>query len=529
MITLECELGIRILIVPSPFCLMPSGSVHCRLQRRSLVTPMGVEGGDEEEAVHGRCFASLLHGDQPEYLAFACVLGRRLSEESPGTRRILLCGPGKYALDPAAQQALQCAGWQDLYFVPPIVAGHLDKTRAGRHALVFTKLRVLELPCEKVLLLDLDLLPRKGVDPSQLFDVESPAAKYHSARHPRCTGQIIHGSPIPGQFLEGVRWCPNAGVVRFDPLRSSQSRRAQVADMERDIAQRREATYLPEQYYLAERFTGWRHIRLEWNFEVWPELDDPGFDEPTACARVRAQESGWAGYYNQNPPPSGADVLQGVQIWHFSGISRETAPWVFMDEPTAERVRVTASGRFRNRDPSGVVATALSEWRGALDDMLRADHGGLAALREAVAQLAARAREEKQTWWRCEVCGVRSSRVRQSKSGVPRVGLARELWLCADCAVAPLRSSRSGSYPMRATPLPPGDSCEEDGGRPHQLTPRESSPHSVHDAACNCPGCPWTCTSREPRAMTLCASGSHSQLPAAEPGPPEDDSDIGGW
>ena len=106
MITLECELGIRILIVPSPFCLMPSGSVHCRLQRRSLVTPMGVEGGVEEEAVHGRCFASLLHGDQPEYLAFACVLGRRLSEESPGTRRILLCGPGKYALDPAAQQAL---------------------------------------------------------------------------------------------------------------------------------------------------------------------------------------------------------------------------------------------------------------------------------------------------------------------------------------------------------------------------------------------------------------------------------------
>ena len=117
MITLECELGIRILIVPSPFCLMPSGSVHCRLQRRSLVTPMGVEGGDEggtdddeEEAVHGRCFASLLHGDQPEYLAFACVLGRRLSEESPGTRRILLCGPGKYALDPAAQQALQRVG-----------------------------------------------------------------------------------------------------------------------------------------------------------------------------------------------------------------------------------------------------------------------------------------------------------------------------------------------------------------------------------------------------------------------------------
>ena len=47
MITLECELGIRILIVPSPFCIMPSGSVHCRLQRRSLVAPMGVEGCDE--------------------------------------------------------------------------------------------------------------------------------------------------------------------------------------------------------------------------------------------------------------------------------------------------------------------------------------------------------------------------------------------------------------------------------------------------------------------------------------------------
>ena len=93
---------------------------------------------------------------------------------------------------------------------------------------------------------------------------------------------------------------------------------------------------------------------------------------------------------------------------------------------------------------------------------------------------------------------------------------------------------------MRATPLPPGGSCEEYGGKPHQLTPRESSPRSVHNVACNCPGCrpdlhgSWESESswqnvNEPRDMTLCvyaawdnASGSYSRRPAAEPGLPED-------
>ena len=85
-----------------------------------------------------------------------------------------------------------------------------------------------------------------------------------------------------------------------------------------------------------------------------------------------------------------------------------------------------------------------------------------------------------------------------------------------------------------------GGACGECGGESHQLTPRESSPRSVHNVACNCPGCrpdlhgSWESESswqnvNEPRDMTLCgyaawdnASGSYSRRPAAEPGLPED-------
>ena len=74
--------------------------------------------------------------------------------------RVLLCSPGRFTRDPAARRALRAAGWNRLLPVVPVHAVHLDRTRAKRHELVFTKLRVLELPYERVLLLDLDLLPR---------------------------------------------------------------------------------------------------------------------------------------------------------------------------------------------------------------------------------------------------------------------------------------------------------------------------------------------------------------------------------
>ena len=64
----------------------------------------------------------------------------------------------------------------------------------NRRGIVFTKLRVLQLPYRRVLLLDLNLLPRVGVDLTELFKVDAPAAKYY--------GQGFEGPwPLHGAML----------------------------------------------------------------------------------------------------------------------------------------------------------------------------------------------------------------------------------------------------------------------------------------------------------------------------------------
>ena len=168
-------------------------------------TPDGWEDDEIEPAQPSsrECFAALFHGDKDEYFCCACVLSRRLVEGPDGNvDRVLLCGPGRFTRDPAARRALRAAGWNRLLPVVPVHAAHLDRTRAKRHELVFTKLRVLELPYERVLLLDLDLLPRcgaaaassfssssalRGGEPglSALFAVRAPAAKHHGADVPQ--------------------------------------------------------------------------------------------------------------------------------------------------------------------------------------------------------------------------------------------------------------------------------------------------------------------------------------------------------
>eukprot|EP00927_Polykrikos_kofoidii_P035759 TRINITY_DN30296_c0_g1_i1.p1 TRINITY_DN30296_c0_g1~~TRINITY_DN30296_c0_g1_i1.p1 ORF type:complete len:417 (-),score=36.08 TRINITY_DN30296_c0_g1_i1:187-1374(-) len=243
------------------------------------------------------CFASLLHGDSREYFAYACVLGRRLREASPGFDRVLLCGPGHSTGNVAYRNALREAGWSRLVPVAPIAAPHLDKSRTKRHALVFTKLRVLELPYSRVLLLDLDLLPRRGWHLGDLFDLVAPAATYYCNRY--MGPEPIHGELLPAELTTEYRWCPNAGVMRLDPLPMLSDRLKQVRGMIGEISKRKVPTYLPEQYYLADCLCEWRHLDRRWNWEVWPEWEDPGYTLPLQAARESSRLSGWAGYYDK--------------------------------------------------------------------------------------------------------------------------------------------------------------------------------------------------------------------------------------
>jgi len=59
-----------------------------------------------------------------------------------------------------------------------------------------------------------------------------------------------------------------------------------------EVSQRDGATYLPEQYYLAEKLTEWRHIDQHWNWEVCPEWDDPGTTHPVRSSYNRARVDG---------------------------------------------------------------------------------------------------------------------------------------------------------------------------------------------------------------------------------------------
>ena len=198
------------------------------------------------------CIASLLHGDSLMFLVYAIILGRRLQEEADQERapdRILLCGPGRTTTE-ANKRALSEAGWTHIIPVEPIEAGHLDKSWSKRHAWVFTKLRVLELPYDRVLLLDLDLYPRTGVDMAELLELPAPAAKYHCATYQG--PEIQHGTPIPAALRDPAvhPWCPNAGVRRLDPHPEPDGRKLQIKKIMADISQRNTPTYLPDQYYL---------------------------------------------------------------------------------------------------------------------------------------------------------------------------------------------------------------------------------------------------------------------------------------
>jgi len=359
------------------------------------------------------CIAALLHGGKYQFFLYACVLGKRLQALDVEVDCVLLCGPGKFADRRYYRTCLEQCGWR-LLRVDPIEASHLDRTPTKRHALVFTKLRVLELPYSKVLLLDLDILPRKGADVSKLLSVPAPAGKYHSSGMP--DGPLPqHGEPIPDALCEQGRWCPNAGVMRLDPLRTKEERRHQVAEMVQWIQSKydeRQASFLPEQYFLAEYFSNWHMIDVHWNWEVFPERATPKrHSSETAAAEKARRESetwGWKVYYMASPsaPQTLNEAVDhakaNANVWHFCGM-QDTQPWLFLDRMRENDVREFVQDTwYRHRDPGGIVAFAIAEWCEALQGML--DASPHPALVKAYARLRGLAKKLRSGHYPCEIC-----------------------------------------------------------------------------------------------------------------------------
>jgi hypothetical protein len=395
------------------------------------------------------CFAALLHGDRPEYLAYASVLGHRLREFSPGPDRVLLCGPGAICADAATRASLRSAGWDYLLPVIMISAPYLDKSKTKRHAAVFTKFHAFCLPYERVLLLDVDLLPRRGTDLRELFAVAAPAGKYHCAIY--AGPQPEHNKVIPKKLKFRKRWCPNAGVLRLNPLPTLAGRVRQLVQMVQEMNDWDYPSFLPEQYFLAEFFHLWHHIGHNWNYEVWFQWDVPKASSDVKGAAKESKQHGWS----LHTFSEGDQVRREALVWHFSGMS-DTQPWMFLDIPSAEEVRKFASEVwFAARDPSGVLAAAVAEWRQALDELLSSKPSGgeLCALREAVEILASQTAMRRQRRFKdspcwCDACGEERCNVEpvcpdlSAALGEPLLVSA-----CAECLVWRLRLADLFSEP----------------------------------------------------------------------------------
>jgi len=117
-------------------------------------------------------------------------------------------------------------------------------------------------------------------------------------------------------------------------------------------------TALPEQYYLANRMAGWRHLDTSWNMEVGQLYDDPGFTWPRVAARKAAAAPRCQAWFDQ--------AIDEVRVFHFSG--NKLHPWWYIDLSPQEAFD-EASLHWKHRDPRKLVAAALWEWRSAYEEV----------------------------------------------------------------------------------------------------------------------------------------------------------------
>ena len=384
------------------------------------------EAGDVASFRSSRAFCSLLYGDADEFFLLAIALGQRLKKLSQDIDRVLLCAGTSWEQIHRRHALMQV--YSKVRHVDLIDARHA--TNAHRHAYVFTKLEALRLPYERVLFLDLDLLPRENLSP--LFDLPAPAALCHSL----IADELTHGELICEASGLEEWWCVNAGVMRLDPKPTEYERRAEVEELMVDVSGIDYASMLPEQYFIAKRFEGWRHIGPCWNMEVGLQFDDPGKTWPWQAARIESTAKRGTAWTNIE--------LDCIKVFHFSG--RQFLPfWWLHREPHDAFGELSAY--YVHRDPRNLVATAVSEWLFAVEELRSASTGWPEDAQQAL---------NTTLDWHRYVAARYASKIRQRQHSDYRVCFkckwffsndeGRWLedwegwWLCKDCVVGYVHS-----------------------------------------------------------------------------------------
>ena len=224
----------------------------------------------------GYAFATALWGANAGYALGALVLGFRLKELSPNIKRVIVHTddvPSNYL------EAFERDGLWQLHKVDYVDGvPDLYVSKGNIFDGVFTKLAVWTLKeFEKVLLLDLDIIPLKALD--ELFDLPCPAAMV------RGQGEDTHGVQVDGRRFFGSEdyhdnpWGQsggiNAGLILLQPDCDV------FKQMLSEVTCKNHPCHVagggPEQDYLSRFFAArkespWHHISVAWNYQLHQSL-----------------------------------------------------------------------------------------------------------------------------------------------------------------------------------------------------------------------------------------------------------------
>lgn len=224
------------------------------------------EPGQERHA-----YCAALWGANAGYALGAAVLCARLRElDTRGTDRVLLHTddvPANYLAALAeAGWALRCVEYLD-------GTPALYSSRGTIFDGVFTKLRAWGLEeYDKVLLLDLDVIPLKPLD--SLFELRPPAALVRGNSHELPNGarvdgrRFFAGEDCEPMFAWGQSGGINAGVILLRPCRST------LARMVSEVGSENHPEHIPgngpEQDYLTRFFASapWHSLHVAWNYQL---------------------------------------------------------------------------------------------------------------------------------------------------------------------------------------------------------------------------------------------------------------------
>jgi len=225
-------------------------------------------------------YASLVYGDQPQYVAGALALGHSL--RASGTlHRCMLLHTGDV---PAVARRLLAEFWQltEVSYIMSAADLHTAPYDKARFKQVFTKLHVLNpdvLPFDRVVFLDLDTLVLRNVD--HLFELRPPAAMYNNKTR---GGRLQSPLPKHGERMDPHTCYFNAGTMVLAP--SKMLFNLLAMDVQQPDPEWHRGAWSPEQSYLSSVLAGeWSHVSQLYNLEVQLHSGVP-LSEHWECAQA---------------------------------------------------------------------------------------------------------------------------------------------------------------------------------------------------------------------------------------------------